>query len=244
VIVAGRTVPDTFPQTLASLASQPPGSILEVLLADGSAGGQMAGAGERLPGGQRLALPGANLPALKGAAIRRARGELVAIIDPSDAAAPDWASEIARAFEDPSVTAAGGVVELAGSREAGNVAAYLFEYGAFNPPLVAGDTAGDLPGNNVAYRRSALVETCADLLEAEGFNKPFFHERLRQSGGRLVIWPGMRVQHLTSYRLAAFGARRFHYGRCFGAVRVRRAALLDRAKYRVGAPLVAPLLKG
>ena len=202
----------------------------------------MAALAQRFPGTRYIAIPGGNLPALKGAAIREARGELVAVLDPSDAADPEWIDEMLAAFADPGVCAAGGAVMLSGARSAGNVAAYLFEYGAFNPPIAAGDTRGDLPGNNVAYRRSALIDTCADILASEGFNKPFFHERIRARGGRLVICPTMRVRHLTSYRFLAFGVRRFHYGRCFGAVRVRRATPARKALYRAFAPTVVPIL--
>ena len=241
-MVAARARPETAEQALASLAAQFRAADIEVLVADGSDGGGLAALVQRFPGTRYIALPGGNLPQLKGEAIRRARGEFVAVLDPSDAADPDWADEILAAFADPGVWAVGGAVLLSGPWSAGNVAAYLFEYGAFNPPIAAGDTQGDLPGNNVAYRRSALTETCADILASEGFYKPFLHERMRERGGRLVIRPAMRVRHLTHYLLVAFGVRRFHYGRCFGAVRVRRASPARRALYRVFAPAVAPIL--
>jgi len=229
-------------QALASLVGQRRAFEIEVIIADGSADGSMAALAQRFPGTRRIAVPGGNLPMLKGAAVRRARAELVAILDPSDAAEPDWVDEILEAFADPSVCAVGGAVLLAGAASAGNVAAYLFEYGAFNPPIAAGDTQGDLPGNNVAYRRCALTDTCADILATEGFNKPLLHERIRARGGRLVIRPEMRVHHITHYAFVAFGVRRFYYGRCFGAVRVRRARPAKKVLYRVFAPSVAPML--
>lgn len=244
VVVAARMPPDTLEQSLQSLAGQRCSpETLEVIVADGSSTGSMAAVAARLlPNARHLWLPGANLPALKGAALRAATAELVAVLDPSDAAAPNWASEILEAFSDDSLCAVGGSVFLAGSKQAGNVAAYLFEYGAFNAPLAAGPTSGDLPGNNVAYRRSVLLEACADILQTEGFNKPFFHERLRALGRQLVIRPSMRVEHLTHYRLLPFGTRRFHYGRCFGATRVRRAHAGRRALLRAFAPVVPSLL--
>lgn len=243
VVVAARSAPPSFEACLSSLAAQVGAVSTEVLVADGTARGELLSTVTRLlPAAIHVAEPGANLPSLKAAAIRRASGDFIAVLDPSDAADSDWTSHIARAFEDPTVTAVGGTVLLAGPPDAGNVAAYLFEYGAFNQPLAAGDAPGDLPGNNVAYRRSALLETCADILAAEGFNKPFFHARIRETGGRLVLMPAMRVRHLTSYRLGAFGARRFHYGRCFGSVRARRAHPVDALKFRVFAPVVPGLL--
>lgn len=242
VVVAARTPPDTTEKALASLAGQRRASEIEVLFVDGSDDGRMAALVRRFPGIRHIAAPGGNLPALKGTAIRQARGDLIAVLDPGDAAAPNWIDEILDGFADPGVWAVGGAVLLSGPESAGNVAAYLFEYGAFNPPIAAGDTQGDLPGNNVAYRRSALIDACADILATEGFNKPFFHERIRARGGRLVIRPSMCVQHLTHYAFLAFGVRRFHYGRCFGAVRVRRASLAMKVLYRAAAPAVAPVL--
>ena len=242
IVVAARTPPDTTEKALASLAGQQRASEIEVLLVDGSDDGRMESLLTRFPGIRYIAAPGGNLPALKGAAIRLARGELIAVLDPSDAAEPNWIDEMLDAFADPGVWAVGGAVLLSDPGSAGNIAAYLFEYGAFNPPIAAGDTQGDLPGNNVAYRRSALIDTCADILSAEGFNKPFFHERIRARGGRLVIRPSMRVHHLTHYAFMAFGIRRFHYGRCFGAVRVRRAPFALKTLYRAFAPAVAPML--
>ena len=242
VVVAARAPPDTTEQALSSLAGQRRAAEIEVIIADGSEDGRMKSLAQRFPGMRGIAVPGGNLPALKGAAIRQARGELVALLDPGDAAEPGWIDEMLAAFADPDVDAVGGAVLLSGAGSAANVAAYLFEYGAFNPPLAAGDTQGDLPGNNVVYRRSVLTELCADILESEGFNKPFFHERIRARGGRLVIRPAMRVRHLTHHAFTAFGVRRFHYGRCFGAVRVRRAPSLKKVLYRIFAPVVAPLL--
>jgi glycosyltransferase involved in cell wall biosynthesis len=242
VVVAARTPPAAAREALASLAAQRRAADIEVLLADGSDDGRLAALAAVLPHARHLRLPRGNLPALKGAAIREARADIVAVLDPADVADDDWVDELLAAFADPGVSAVGGAVLPPLARNAGNVGAYLFEYGAFNPPLAAGDAPGDLPGNNVAYRRRVLTEDCADLLEAEGFNKPFFHERIRERGGRLVLRPSMRVRHLTEHSFPAFAVSRFHYGRCFGAVRARRAPPSRRLLYRVFAPAVAPIL--
>ena len=242
VVVAAREPPDTTEQALLSLARQIHAAEMEVLVVDGSVDGKMDALVLRFPGFRYIALPGGNLPTLKAEAIRQARGEFVAVLDPSDAAAPNWIGEILTAFTDATVCAVGGAVMLSGPKTADNIAAYLFEYGAFNPPIANGETLADLPGNNVAYRRGALIDNCADILATEGFNKPFFHERIRACGGRLIIRASMRVDHLAHYFLMNFGVRRFHYGRCFGAVRARRASFARKILYRVFAPVVVPLL--
>jgi len=242
VVVAARTPPPSFARSLESLARQGAAHALEVLVADGSDAGALAAIASSHPGARYIALPGAPLPALKAAAIRAARADVVAILDPTDAAEPGWVDEMLAVLEDDSVSAVGGAVLLDNAALAGNVAAYLFEYGAFNPPFAEGEAAGDLPGNNVAYRRSALIDACADLLDSEGFYKPLFHERIRARGGRLVLRPAMRVRHLTEHRFIDFGVRRFHYGRCFGATRLRRSEPGRRLLYRAAAPAIVPLL--
>jgi hypothetical protein len=242
VVVAARSAPETIEQTLQSVAAQRLEGGIELLVADGSEAGELGSLVTRFDNAQHIHVPGANLPTLKGEALRRAQGALIAILDPSAAAAPDWAAQIVRSLADPSVSGVGGAVLLDGPHTGGNVAAYLFEYGAFNPPIAEGFTDGDLPGNNVAYKREALLETCGDILAAEGFNKPFLHERIRARGGRLMIQPAMRVRHLTRYAFLEFSQRRFHYGRYFGAVRLRRAHWVRRALYRGLAPVVPLLL--
>ena len=242
VVVAFREPPETLEQTLSSLARQERREELEAIVADGSAAGVGDRLGSEFAWVRHLRLPPGHLPALKASAIAAARGRIVAVLDPRDVAEPGWIDEILAAFTDPAVVGVGGAVVLDGPPTAANLAAYLFEYGAFLPPFDAGPTAGDLPGNNVAYRRRVLVEACAELLATEGFNKPFCHQRLRQLGGVLVLRPSMRVRHLTRYRFWPFGIRRFHYGRCFGAVRWRRSDRRRRLLYAAGAPAVALLL--
>ncbi|MEE8526092.1 MAG: glycosyltransferase [Thermoanaerobaculia bacterium] len=247
VVVFLRQVPETISETLSSLARQELFENTEVILADGSPEGAGEALRESFPWVRLLSLtpgktsrrsPSGAMPFLKGEAIRAARAEVVAILDPLDAAEPGWIRELLDGLADESVAAVGGAVILDGPATAANRAAYLFEYGAFNPPIEAGCTDGDLPGNNVAYRRRLLVEDCGDILDREGFNKPFVHQRIRERQGKLVLRAGMRVRHLSRHRFLPFAVRRFHYGRCFGAVRWRRSPFRQRLLYGLGAPAV------
>lgn len=240
VVVFARESGATIGAALDSLAAQTRRAQAEVLVADASEDGTAERIAREFPWVVHLRRPGGTMPTLKADAIRAARGDYVCILDPADAAAPDWLERIEAAMRDPATTAVGGAVELGGPPTAANRAAFLFEYGAFHPPIAAGATDGDLPGNNVAYRRAALVDWCADLLPG-GFYKPFFHARIRARGGRLVIDPSMRVRHLTRHAFWPFGIARFHYGRCFGAMRLRDAPPRRRLAWIALAP-AAPLL--
>jgi glycosyltransferase involved in cell wall biosynthesis len=245
VIVFARENIATLPETLRSLEQQHRFEDMEVILADGCGGDVLDPIAQQFPWVRRLRLAPTTMPRLKEAAISEARGEIIAILDPSDAAEPDWIDEILAGLAEPSVSAVGGSVMLPADPTAhsgANRAAYLFEYGCFNPPVAAGATAGDLPGNNVAYRRKSLVEDCADILSEAGFNKPFCHARIRERGGSLVIRPAMRIRHLTRYGFFSFGLRRYHYGRCFGANRRTFGPPNRQLLYRIFAPAVPVLL--
>jgi len=239
-VVIAVTADDAPITRLLGALSSPARADVEILIADGTAGGGLSSlAGDRA---RVLTMPGATLPQLKGAAVETAVGEVIAIIEPWDVPETGWVDAVLAALEDPDVAAAGGTVLYDPDGSAADAGGYLFEYAAFAPPLKAGVTEADLPGNNVAYRRTQLHDVCADLLEAEGFNKPFFHARIRERGGRLVIAPDMIVRHRTTHGLGALVASRHHYGRCFGATRLAHTSGRRRLLYRVFAPVLPVLL--
>ena len=242
VIVAACDASPDPSLALASLQAQGRAGVAEVLLVDRLDRQRVADPAGGWARCRHLKIPNANLPRLKEAAIRAARADVVAILDSTASAEPEWIGEILAAFDDPEVAAVGGSVSLADAESRTSRALFLFEYGAFNPPLESGPTEGDLPGNNVAYRRSLLLEGCAEILDEEGFNKPFCHQRLREMGGRLVLRPPMAVHHRAPSDFGAVARSRFHYGRCFGATRRRRATPGMRLLYVLGSPLVPILL--
>ncbi len=181
------------------------------------------------------------MPQGKARAIKEARGGIIAIIDAHDRAEPGWLSAIAVALESPEFEAVGGEVIFDGPAHGINAAGYLFEYGAFAPPGRAGATLQDLPGNNVAYRRTVFDTTCRDMLD-EGFWKPFYHRRMRDRGDQLGLVENMRVKHHIPTDLFAFCRRRYHYGRCFGAMRLAEARGVRAAVLKVFAPAALPIL--
>ena len=222
---------------LEALAAQPDLAQAEVIVADGREPRGAEDFSRGRPWVRHLRLPPQTMPALKAAAIREARGELIAILDPYDLPEPGWMRETLAGMSRSDAAAIGGEVLFGGPETPANRAAYCFEYGAFTPPMTPGPTTGEMPGNNLVYRRRALVEDCGDLLGG-GFWKPFFHERISARGGFFAINPGMRVRHATSYRLGPFAARRFQYGRCFGAMRRRGAPAAQKLFFIATAPAV------
>lgn len=239
IIYAGNAVAPAR-RALESVLGQEGIADAEVFLADGSGLPEMEELARSLPEVRHLVVPPGPMPVVKGAAMAAARGALVAVLDPADEAEPGWLAGLQTAMKNGAAAAGGGVL-LHPECSVSDQAAYLFEYGAFVPPLADGPTHGDLPGNNVVYRRQALQDWCGDLL-AGGFWKPFFHQRIRGQGGVLLLTGAMVVRHRTSYRAGAVLRRFYHFGRCFGGMRPAHATPGRNLMFRLLGPLVPLVL--
>lgn len=242
VVVFVRAPDSAVRETLRSLGNQERFADIEVILADGHPGRKLDEVAQAFPWVRHLWLPEQNMPRLKAAAIMAAKADIVAILDCWDVAEPDWAGEIVAGLKDPDVAAVSGIVTLGDPSTAVNRAAYIFEYGAFNPPQAAGPSTGEIAGNNLAIRRMALIDHCGDILETEGFNKPFCVARLRDHDAIFMTRPSMRVRHLTAHRAVPFFVRRYHYARCFGATRRCASPWRRKFVFCLFAPVVPFLL--
>jgi len=243
VIVYAREAHSAIRTVLESLRTQEGIEDAEVLVADASDDGTTQIIQREHPWVSHLVVPGTTMPEGKGVAIAQARGRLIAFIDAFDRAEPGWLRAIQETYSGlaPEVFGIGGEVAIEGREEWGNLAGYLFEYGAFAPGICEGRTLGDLPGNNMAYRREVFDEICPDLVSG-GFYKPFFHRRIHARGGQLHLTRSMRVHHHIRLGIWAFCRRRYHYGRCFGAMRRAQASPTAKLKLVILIPVVPALL--
>jgi hypothetical protein len=243
LVVYAREVPRAFPDSLASIAALDMGDELEVILADATPDGRLLAARSELPGARYLDCARATMPAARAEAAHAARGEVVAFVGAAAVVGRGWGEEVLRAFAAaPRAAAVGGPVRWTGGGRPSDLAAYLFEYGAFHPPLSDGPTAGDLPGINVAYLRRSVTGLCGDLLARHGFYKPMVHARLREAGHTLELRSTLEVELRDEHRFSAFAAKRFRYGRCFGGLRTAEESPRRRRRLRLLAPLVPALL--
>ena len=140
----------------------------------------------------------------------------------------------------PGVGGAGGGFIAAPGTSAADWAAFFLRYSAFLAEgWMPGPVAGDIAGDNAAYRRSDLL--ALGLPRARGFWEVEAHRVLRQRGLSLIAVDGATaaVAGLGSRR--GFLRQRFVHGRRFGASRIESREV-TRARVWIAAPLVPAVL--
>ena len=143
--------------------------------------------------------------------------------------APGWGRAILEGHRESGGEAVvGGPVAYDGPDRASAWAQFLFEWGAFLPPL-EGEVA-ELSVNNVSYPRPLLERFRPSW--RDGFWKHFLHKELRSAGVRLLSRPEALVRHARVVPMLQFCRERVRYGRAYAA---RRGSPAARA-------LTAPLL--
>ena len=136
-----------------------------------------------------------SIPRLRHRGIQASTAPIVAIIEDHVAVESGWARTILQKMDDRSVSAVGGRVE---SGRGGwlNTGVFLADYARYIGPVAEGPYA-DLPGNNVAYRREALLEY-ADAL-ADGKWESWVNEALAAAGHRMISTNDMVVSHIKGF---------------------------------------------
>lgn len=183
--------------------------------------------------------PGTLTPQLWAEGYRRSSGRIVAFTTGHCLVLPAWARSLVQALE-AGAAGAGGPLVL--GRDTGPLdwAVFYLRYSAFTPErLGAGRIAGDIAGDNAAYRREALDRHAAAL--ERGFWEIDFHRRLRADGDWLAAVPAALIEFGPSFPLRTIISHRFAHGTHFGAARVRGGA---RARWQIvlAAPLVPLVL--
>lgn len=191
------------------------------------------GAGSGDPVFIRLPHP-ASLPQLLGAALARARGEIIAITDATCAVDEHWVPAILAAHAAPHPVI-GGVVEPDGLRSLVDWAAYFYDYGRFMAPMAA-RAARLVPGINISLKRSALT-TGRRFVEGE-FWKGQWCQHLQAEGISLYLNPEIVVRYRKSFTFRSFLCRWFHHGQCFAGMRLTQLSALERGVYFLGSPLL------
>jgi GT2 family glycosyltransferase len=162
--------------------------------------------------------------------MRRMRGihiadtELIALLEDSSVPGPDWFAAIRSAFESDAVAAVGGPVTIADNIGHRQQALGCCEFGRFHPALVRGlahsgggsarsFAVDHLPGNNVAYRRSAIDEIAESR---DALIETVVNAGLRAAGYLLIIDVAMVVEYRSRGSHGARWIDRYRHGRLYG----------------------------
>jgi hypothetical protein len=239
VVVVGRQR-SRAQRCLDALSRQTALDSIEILVADlaADAPALLLRAPERT---RRLGMPGASWGAARERAVREAGGEFVAFVEDHCVPALDWAERLLEAHREPWAAIGYGFTNANPQTYMGR-AAFLADYAPWADPAPHGP-ARLLPGNNVSYRKDALLALGDGALErcVVDFN---LHEALLLHGRRLFVDSRVRVAHENFEDLAGLLAANHEYARLIGSRRAQaRGWRLARAFYALAAPVLVPPLR-
>ncbi len=214
---------DRILETLESLHNQQGTHSYEVILADRRNDGISRTIAERYPEVHLVACaPDTSLPDLRAIALDQAVGEFVVVTEDHCVPAPDWLEAFYTAFQEApdGTVAVGGCVENGVHDTALDWATFLCEYSASLAPVPEGPAMA-LPGMNVAYRRSVLVELDRTLL-TKGFWETTVHPEVLRRGLKLYSTNKIVIYHCKKFSFGLFARQRFLYSRYFAGLRFER----------------------
>ena len=169
-----------------------------------------------------------------------AQAPVVAFVEDHVYAEPAWAEALLHTYASHRDGVAVGYA-FANARDDGRPDGTLFaEYGRWVVPASGGRWSA-LPGNNVSYRRDALLELAGRGAGALAVDFTLHAELLRR--GSFLVAPGAVVRHEGFLRLTDTIRANHEYGRVLASSRVARGSWspMRRALYAAGSPVV-PLL--
>ncbi len=183
---------------------------------------------------------GGSFAAARGEAARRASTPVVAYLE--DHAVPDrrWAAAVARAHEGP-WAAVGYAFTNANPESFGSRVSHIADYGPWAYPAPHGPLRL-LPGNNVAYKREALLslgDRLDDLLVVD-FN---VQDELRSQGLGTYLESGALVAHENFTRVTELYAANYSYTRLMAMTRAAGWSRARRMAYGLLVPVAVPAMK-
>jgi hypothetical protein len=163
----------------------------------------------------------------RGVAI--ATGDVVALLEDTSWPDPNWCTAVRSAFTDLEIAAAGGPVRIAATLSSRCQALGWIEYGAFAPHYLlpqrrrsgsnAPIAASRVPGNNMAFRRTELIEALRG--EVSGLFEGSVCARMLTSGRRVVVQPQMLVTYSACDPQHAALSTRLHHGRIYAGMQLQ-----------------------
>jgi hypothetical protein len=181
--------------------------------------------------------PGTTVPRLRTLGIAAAHGEAVALLEDDCVVRNGWCDAAIGVTAGPHVAIAGAVEPGAYARSL-DWAVYFCEYARFMLPLPTA-VSPPLPGNNAAYKRSALAALPA---AAGGFQEVFAQAEWQHAGLTTGAADTLVVHNINRWPVRQLTAVPFHHARAYAARRFHGRPLVARASI-AAMTLALPALK-
>ena len=168
------------------------------------------------------------LPEMRARALEWARGEYIVVTEDHCVPQKYWLASMLEAFgaAPEGTVAVGGPVENGVADSALDWATFLCEYSAFIGPVPNGPVPS-LPGMNIAYRRSALVEQRREVLTS-GFWETTLHPLFTRKNLLFYQSNSIQIFHKKKFSLRLFVDQRFLYSRYYAGLRLHRSTVVAR----------------
>ncbi len=177
---------------------------------------------------------------LRACGLRAARGCLVALLEDHARPAADWYQSLVAAHRLP-YAAIGGAIEN-GVDRALNWAVYFCDFGRYQNPLPAGESAYASDAN-VSYKRDALM--AVEEVWRERFREVVVHSALEARGYKVALSPEVVVyQQRKGLTMGMALQERFVWGRSYAATRNMFLRRPRRWMYALCSPALPLLLVG
>ena len=194
---------------------------------------------------------GEPVPLRRQQGIAVATGDVVALLEDTSWPGPDWCLGVRSAFTDGETAAAGGPVRIAANLPSRCQALAWSEYGAFAPDYVLPErpngsnpdapiAASRVPGNNMAFRRAALIDALRG--EVSGLFEGSVCAMMLAGGRRVVLQPRMLVTYSACDRYNVALSTRLHHGRIYAGMQIRGQTRLSRLVHIAKATLLPIVL--
>ncbi len=180
---------------------------------------------------------------MRAAAVRQARGGIIAFLEEHAAARPGWLAGILAVYAETGCVGASGEIHSLNPGRGISDAVGMMNYYQWLPPIPTAYDSDILVGHNATYSRQALLgfgENLPALLDGE----PMLQTLLIRQGGRLRIDPRISIGHQNEVATCAIMRGYYLWNRCFGTDRIVNEgwSLARRAWRLLSTPLV-PLVR-
>ena len=240
VVIASVNGWDVLGPTLSALDAQPERLLMEVIVVDRVGGETREYIKKHAPSVLLIEADTSTpttIPGLRYQGVIVSTGALVAIVEDHGEVSPGWAAALIEAHQGP-WGAVGGAVEN-GREGLVNWAAFLCEYTPYMGPIAEGEWL-DLPGNNIAYKRDALMRHAGEL--KAGRWESWINAKLQAEGVKTASTNAAVVRHIKPFRLGEFLVQRFHFARSYAGMRRVDQSPVQRLIYGFGSAALPALL--